>query len=141
MIESRTIHSKADWDNWFAERRKHYDDFDGEAIHWIHFGKFPFTVLWIDTESNGYSTVAYDIQYPSPLREDEMSKLFRLAEWLIKNKGECTCARRFEEEESSRPHRPNCAMWRWDGKLGEFRSIKRSLIGKKRAKRAKRATP
>jgi hypothetical protein len=56
------IHNKAQWEAWCDERKSHDMDFDGDACHWLSNNKFPFRVIWCDTESNGYPHVEYMVE-------------------------------------------------------------------------------
>lgn len=56
------IHSKEQWESWCDERKRHDPDFDGDAYHWLYNNKFPFRVIWCDTESNGYPDVRYIVE-------------------------------------------------------------------------------
>jgi hypothetical protein len=56
------IYTKSQWDAWREERRCYDPDFDGEACHWLSQNKFPFRVIWCDTESNGYPHVEYMVE-------------------------------------------------------------------------------
>lgn len=61
-MEDIHIHSKEQWEAWCDNRKHHDPEFDGDACHWLHHNKFPFRVIWCDTESNGYPHVEYMVE-------------------------------------------------------------------------------
>lgn len=64
-MERITINNEREWKEWELERRRYDYDFEGDACHYISNNKFPFSITWIDTESNGYPTVEYIIDFPA----------------------------------------------------------------------------
>lgn len=78
-MERTTINNEGEWREWCLQRRKHDYDFEGDACHYIAKNKFPISITWVDTESNGYPTVEYWIDYPCiPYRHDANISLTRL---------------------------------------------------------------